>query len=294
MVAAMAFFMPGMALSQADFEKGYQAYQSYHGSDFDHVNLANGSLILNIPLLSYEQRGGLLPVVIAIRSNSTTFQSAPPFSSGPLDTQQSEVPSGVIGSPWGQPHVTISPGGLWWKEIRDTVNGVQYARFVAVDDSGAVHSLAGNITNTLAPSLGNIRYSIDGSDYMLTAASSPLIIDRKGNIGGLADPNGNAIKLNGLCAKPVGGGQPYDPTLANWQGHAYGIASATFIVDSVGRKIPNPTYLAPYTTGCLIDTDASYYPSTTSNSNSCPALQAGASGAVSETYQFPAASNGTI
>src|SRR5882762_5967736 len=91
--------------AQADFEKGYQAFQSYHGSDFDHVNLSNGNLILNIPLLSYEQRGGLSPIVIAIRSNSTTFQSAPPFSSGPPDTQQHEVPSGVIGSPWGQPHV---------------------------------------------------------------------------------------------------------------------------------------------------------------------------------------------
>jgi hypothetical protein len=264
----MAFFVPELALAQADFEKGYQTFQSYHASDFDAINLANGNLILNIPLLSYEQRGGLAPVVVSIRSNSTTFQSAPPPSGGPPDTQQSEVASGVIGSPRGLPHATISPGGLWWKETRNTVNGVQYARFVAVDDSGAVHSLAGNIANVLAPSLGNIRYSIDGSDYMLTAASSPLIIDQRGNTGGLADPNGNAITLTGPCAKPVGSGQLYDPSLADWQGNAYGIASATFIVDSVGRRIPNPSYLAPYSSGCTIDMDTSYYPSATSNSAS--------------------------
>ena len=47
------------AQGQADFEKGYQSYQSYHGTDFDTINLANGNLVLNIPLLSYEQRGGL-------------------------------------------------------------------------------------------------------------------------------------------------------------------------------------------------------------------------------------------
>ncbi len=293
-VWSLSCFSAQWLSAQADFEKGYQAYQTYHGSDFDRVNLANGNLILNIPLLSYEQRGGLPPIVIAIRSNSTTFQSAPPFSSGPPDTQQSEVPSGVVGSPWGQPHVMISPGGLWWREIRETVNGVQYARFEAVDDSGAVHSLAGNIANQLQGSLGNVRYSIDGSDYLLTAAASPLIIDRKGNTGGLADPNGNAIKLNGLCAKPVGSGLSYDPSLANWQGYAYGSASATSIVDSVGRTIPNPAYLAPYGSGCVIDTDTSYYPSTTSNSASCPALEPGASGAVSETYQFPAAKSTTI
>src|SRR5437870_3992915 len=118
-LCALLSFLGGRSYAQAEFEKGYQAFQSYHGSDFDHVNLANGNLILNIPLLSYEQMGALPPIVVAIRSNSTTFQSAPPFSSGPLDTQQHEVPSGVIGSPWGQPHVAIGPGGLSWKELRE-------------------------------------------------------------------------------------------------------------------------------------------------------------------------------
>src|SRR5579863_9996003 len=85
-----------IAHAQADFEKGYQSFQSYHGSDFDTVNLANGNLVLNIPLLSYEQRGGVPPVTISIRSNSTTFQSSPPLLSGPADTNQHEVASGVI------------------------------------------------------------------------------------------------------------------------------------------------------------------------------------------------------
>jgi RHS repeat-associated protein len=287
---------------QADFEKGYQAYQSYHGTDFDTVNLANGSLVLNIPLLSYEQRGGLPPVVVSIRSNSTTFQSDPPFSNGPADTKQNEVASGVLDSPAGQPYVMISPGGLTWKEERITIEKQSLSRFVAIDDSGATHSLGENIANTTAPYLGNIRYSVDGSDLMLTASSSPLIVDRKGNIGGLVDPDGNAITLHGPCAQPAGSGQFYNPSLAPWEGYAYGTASATYIVDSVGRTIPNPSYIAPVTPySCIVDVNTPYYPANaTYNDPTCPAEQTGANGqalataAASDFYSFPSQNGATV
>jgi RHS repeat-associated protein len=275
-----------VASAQADFEKGFQAYQSYHGSDFDTVNLANGNLILNIPLLSYEQRGGLPPVVISIRSNSTTFQSTPPFQNGPPDTNQHEVSSLVVGSPWGQPHVTISPGGSFWKEERIVISqhggpggGPEYlARFVATDESGATHSLGGAIANQVQGYVPGIMYSVDGSGLMLQPASGnngPLLVDRKGNIGGLIDPNGNAINLQGPCAKPAGGGDFFNPSLGAWEGNAHGIASATTIVDSIGRSIPNPSYLPPVAQySCLVDLDASYHPANP-NGNGC------------ETYDFP-------
>jgi RHS repeat-associated protein len=299
------------ALAQADFEKGYQSYQSYHGTDFDTINLANGNLVLNIPLVSYEQRGGLPPVTISIRSNSTTFQSDPPFSSGPADTKQFEVPAGVLGSPAGQPHVVISPGGLYWKEQRITLEKAQLSRFVAYDDSGASHSLGSDIANSTAPYLGNIRYSIDGSDIMLTAsATNPVVIDRRGNKGGLVDPNGNAITLQGPCAKPAGSGQFYNASLPPWEGYAFGTASATTIVDSIGRVIPNPTYIEPLASySCLVDLDKPYYPATTSSDSSCPVAQAagtipGETGVAlgptgqpllaSDAYNFPSQNGGTI
>ncbi len=260
-VASIGIFLHGALHAQADFDKGYQGYQSFHGTDFDTINLANGNLVLNIPLLSYDQRGGLPPVVIAIHSNSTTFQSSPPVSGGPLDTLQHEVPSGVIGSPWGQPHVMISPGGLTWQENRVTIEKAQLSRFVAIDDSGASHSLAGGIANSQESYLGNIKYSVDGSDLMLTASTSPLIIDRNGNVGGLIDPNGNQIQLKGPCAQPPGSGEFYHPELPSWENYAHGTASATYIVDSIGRVIPNPSYVAPVQTyNCIVDTDTSYYP----------------------------------
>jgi len=311
LLSALHMSQSRWALAQADFEKGYQAYQSYHGTDFDTVNLANGNLVLNIPLLSYEQRGGLPPVTIVIRSNSTTFQSDPPFSNGPSDTKQFEVASGTLGSPVGQPHVMISPGGLYWKEQRITLEKAQLSRFVAYDDSGATHSLGGNIANTTAPYLGNIRYSIDGSDLMLTASpTAPVLIDRNGNIGGLRDPNGNAISLRGPCAKPAGSGQFYNASLPPWEGYAYGTASATSIVDSVGRVIPNPSYVQPLQAyNCLVDLDTAYYPATSTSDPACPAAQVastttGETGVAvgptgqplmaSDSYNFPSQNGATV
>jgi RHS repeat-associated protein len=276
---------PIVAQAQADFEKGYQAFQSYHASNFDSVNLANGSLILNIPLLSYEQRGGLPPVVVSIRSNSTTFQSAPPFQNGPPDTNQFEVASGVIGSPWGQPHVVISPGGLAWRELMVSNGTTQLSRFVALDDSGATHSLGGNIGNQIQALVPNIMYSVDGSGMMLQPASGsnpPLLVDRNGGTGGLVDPNGNTVLLQGTCAAPAGGGHLFDPSLATWEDTAFGIASAPSIVDSVGRSIPNPSYLPPVAgSNCLVDLSASYYPAAP-DANGC------------ETFNFPSQNGGTV
>ena len=301
---SVILFVTGLLVSiaagaQADFEKGYQSFQSYHGSDFDTVNLANGNLVLNIPLLSYEQLGGLPPVTLSIRSNSTTFQSTPPLESGPADTNQHEVASGVIGAPWGQPHVLISPGGLFWKEERIVTNpktsiGPEYlVRFVAIDDSGATHSLGGSIANSTAGYVPGIRYSVDGSGLMLqpgTTASGPVLVDRKGNTGGLVDPNGNAIAMKGSCATAAGSGDYFNPSLPSWEGYAHGTASATSITDSIGRSIPNPTYLHPIQNySCLVDNDASYYPAATTpdklygTGGVCHAFPAGST----LTYQGP-------
>jgi YD repeat-containing protein len=319
LIATMVLFSSA-ARAQADFEKGYQAFQSYHGSDFDTVNLANGNLVLNIPLLSYEQRGGVPPVTISIRSNSTTFQSTPPLLSGPADTNQHEVASGVIGAPWGQPHVMISPGGLFWKEERIVTNaktaiGPEYlVRFVAIDDSGATHSLAGGISNSTAGYVPNIKYSVDGSGLMLqpgTTATGPMLVDRKGNTGGLVDPNGNAITLKGPCATAPGSGDFFNAALPSWEGYAHGTASATSITDTIGRVIPNPSYLPTIEDySCLVDMDASYHettpvanvaspPATQNPPNNpyiCPTVQLGntipgSAQYYAKTYQFPGETN---
>lgn len=51
-----------LALGQSlsGLEQGIKPYGSYEGGDIDSVSMVNGSLTLNIPLLSYPQRGGNL------------------------------------------------------------------------------------------------------------------------------------------------------------------------------------------------------------------------------------------
>ena len=45
-----------------DDQQGWVPYESYHGGDVDSVNLSNGKTQIDIPLVSYPQRGGLLKV----------------------------------------------------------------------------------------------------------------------------------------------------------------------------------------------------------------------------------------
>ncbi len=143
--------------------------------------------------------------------------------------------------------------------------------------AGEAMSLGGSIANKTAGYIPNIKYSVDGSGLMLqpgTSATGPVLVDRKGNIGGLVDPNGNAIKLEGPCASAPGSGDFFDASLPAWEGYAHGTASAKTIVDSVGRVIPNPAYLEPVASySCLVDVDASYH---SPNSNNC------------DTFNFPA------
>jgi len=61
----LAFFFSQVAHAQtlpavtSDDQMGMQPYQSYHGGDIDSISLGTGTLNLNVPFLSYPQRGKL-------------------------------------------------------------------------------------------------------------------------------------------------------------------------------------------------------------------------------------------
>jgi RHS repeat-associated protein len=50
---------PSLAQDPDDIQQGLKAYGTYRGGDVDLVSMTNGSLTLNIPLVSYPQRGKL-------------------------------------------------------------------------------------------------------------------------------------------------------------------------------------------------------------------------------------------
>lgn len=49
------------------FELGLKPFGSYHGGNIDNINVMNGQLGLDIPLISYPQRGGRLKLDYHLR-----------------------------------------------------------------------------------------------------------------------------------------------------------------------------------------------------------------------------------
>jgi RHS repeat-associated protein len=60
------------AQTTPDLEEGMKPYGDFHGGDIDQVSLSSGKLVLNIPLVSYPQRGGKLKVGFSLRWQNIT------------------------------------------------------------------------------------------------------------------------------------------------------------------------------------------------------------------------------
>lgn len=63
-VAFTTLHLGGQTL--AGVEQGIKPYGSYEGGNVDSVNMVNGSLTLNIPLVSYSRRGGKLKLAFRL------------------------------------------------------------------------------------------------------------------------------------------------------------------------------------------------------------------------------------
>jgi RHS repeat-associated protein len=73
-----------------DLQPGLMPYQSYHGGDIDKINLSNGIVNVDIPLISYPQRGGklILDFTLAFNSKPLVYQKfcTPQIPKGPAPT----------------------------------------------------------------------------------------------------------------------------------------------------------------------------------------------------------------
>src|ERR1700722_6024491 len=81
-------FVAGYANAQTPtptVDQGTNPYSSLHGGDFDSVVLSNGNLLLNIPLISYPQRGSLHLGFSVAYDNRTIYSTSVP--DGPTQTQ---------------------------------------------------------------------------------------------------------------------------------------------------------------------------------------------------------------
>src|SRR6266700_675746 len=60
-------WLSGFARAQAVNQDGFKPYGSYQGSDIDSVNLSNGHVDPQIPIVGYPQRGGKLGLNFMVR-----------------------------------------------------------------------------------------------------------------------------------------------------------------------------------------------------------------------------------
>ena len=222
--------------NSAGLNVGQQAYQMYAENSIESVNVANGNLNLQIPLLSYKQRGSLPPITLEIVANANNWTLTQPGTPGgpgqPTQQQFYELYTGGAA-------FAVSPffSGTVLSKTTTSPSAAPYviSEQAVTDASGAVHLMA-KTSAALYPN-PDIRRSVDATGY-----ESVTILDSAKNVqhayllnadgigirdGKFSDPNGNAITPT----------QSTNSTAFS-QGTIGPVASYT---DSVGRVLPMPT-----------------------------------------------------
>lgn len=208
-----AALISSMLVSSAGFAQdnsrgvtvGQQAYEMYAENSIESVNASNGNLNLQIPLLSYKQRGSLPPVTLRIIYNADNWRLENLNTSGGNVGQPQPAFFNFVG---GGAVFSVSPffqGGQASATYGSAASGGQYtiSEPVVIDPSGAEHLMAPTTPTTSQQ--GPYR-TLDASGYLrdaefnhATNTETTTLLDANGigyrDGGGLnfSDPNGNVI-----------------------------------------------------------------------------------------------------
>jgi len=273
LVLALSVFLSilslGIAQAQSlppftsDDQMGEQAYQSYHGGDIDSVSLTSGTLTLNMPFLSYPQRGAL----------HLTFNLM--YNNQPQHQAQLCLPlTGKCYWTWGIPAggaLPVERGDAyvsWGEQIglagqfipepyydgKLITDVIYFSNWSLQTADGSKHPLAntGTVTwSTNAVWCGSENYqspvnqcvtangpfeTLDATGWRLNAVLNPCLVQNgcfSGSIG-----SGTAVDANGLI---YGNGGVQDSN-----GNQI-TSNSTTITDSLGRQVPLPP--SPFSSG---------------------------------------------
>lgn len=205
-----------------DVAKGLQPFAVYGGGSIDHVNLTNGNLYLNIPLLSFPQRGKDLRLNFDIRYNDKQWkisytgamQGSSPAGSWAFDNGSGDIGVDVTRDQF----LVIGDSDEAMYSYQNTSNNnpttdyVNVASWFVVTPDGARHYYGDTVTgNVDLQNVNNLQPTTDESGYYPISVNGPFI-GRDGvrySSSVIQDANGNQIKT----------------TSSGW-------------LDSVGRTIP--------------------------------------------------------
>lgn len=162
--------LPAFGQDDPNFEIGLKPYGSYHMGNIDTVSVGNGSLALDIPLISYPQRGGKLKLDFSFHY----------FNEGMYADQTCYPPPASIcywvpGSTNDLASGIIEKGGVWVSGT--AASGLTGAMFQVTEPDGDSHVLGVTATNLLE--------SIDASSYKVTynpSSGVSTVTDAKGTI----------------------------------------------------------------------------------------------------------------
>jgi RHS repeat-associated protein len=256
--------LPVFAQDDPNFETGLKPFGSYHGGNIDTISLLNGDMTLDIPLISYPQRGGKLKLDFVLHYlNVGTY----------ADTTCSPYLCTTDG-----PRALLHGFAVIEKGTPSVGSGSGY--FVEGSDR-SVHTIASEATNAGSP-----YQAVDGSGFHLSVSgtnSNPVFV--------ITDPDGSRYTSGPTVDTSFWPTPPVLPSLredTNGNQISYSTpGSNTFggYVDTLGRAIPLPTpsgilmsmttngQTTVYSTTCpspgVVVTTTSTYNGTTSTQTSC-------------------------
>src|SRR5579864_1691762 len=246
--------LPAFAQDDPNFETGLKPFGSYHGGNIDTINLMNGNMTLDIPLISYPQRGGKLKLEFALHyTNLGTFEDQAGDSitgfynvSGPFTHGFSIV---QVGAPNGAPIPEDCPNCI--------NTAVPYQGFVTLSD-GSIHQMQ--------PSATNVWKSIDGSGYQVSFINGGTTVKPQSTLPNtgevITDPSGTRYQAGpmpfpGYTQLSIPGLQfpfPAPSSVEDTNGNLISYSNSSYL-DTLGRTIPAPP----------VPPIASSYSSTTTN-----------------------------
>lgn len=186
----------------SDNEMGLMSSYSFAGGGIDNINLSNGNVAFNFPLVSYPQRGGVLRLSINAIYNSKPLQVRVVNSSGGeqwLGTQSFSNP--VI---MDADTVLTAAQAYQFTQNNKTNTGWIYSIQQADGTSHVVGSL-NSLPASFTPPAGNPFESLDGTGWRLNLLTSvpgaqgvisPSGVRYIDNTNGREDSNGNKITEN--------------------------------------------------------------------------------------------------
>jgi RHS repeat-associated protein len=201
---------PARAQDDPNFETGIKPFGSYQGGNIDNTGLLNGDTTLDIPLISYPQRGGKLALSFVLHyANLGTYED--------------------VSCPYGSYCVASGPAGYMhgFAVIEKDAPSVGGGGILKSDMSG--DTLLSEVSTNTSP-----YQAVDGSGFHIATsgtASDPIYV--------ITDPNGIQYTSTTESLSVYWPALPILPSLReDTNGNQISWNSTSGYVDTMGRTIP--------------------------------------------------------